>query len=72
MIWTSGHRPGFGWIHLPAFDDMGFPVPTEGRTSVAGLHFAGGHCQRKSQSATLYGVDEDSRLVAEHIVGNRA
>jgi hypothetical protein len=54
------------------FDDMGFPVQVEGRSEVDGLYFMGVHFQRKSQSATLYGVDEDSRLVAQHIIENRA
>jgi len=72
VIWTSGYRPAFGWVHVPVFDDMGFPVQTDGHTSVDGLYFMGVHFQRKSQSATLYGVDEDAKLVAQHIIENRA
>jgi putative flavoprotein involved in K+ transport len=72
VIWTTGYRPAFGWVHAPVFDDMGFPVQTEGRTSVDGLYFMGVHFQRKSQSATLYGVAEDAKLVADHIIENRA
>jgi putative flavoprotein involved in K+ transport len=71
VIWTTGYRPAFDWIHIPVFDDMGFPVQTEGRTEVDGLYFMGVHFQRKSQSATLYGVREDAELVAQHIIENR-
>jgi putative flavoprotein involved in K+ transport len=72
VVWTTGYRPAYGWVHFPVFDDMGFPVQVEGRSEVDGLYFMGVHFQRKSQSATLYGVDEDSRLVAQHIIENRA
>lgn len=71
VIWTSGYRPAYGWVHFPVFDDMGFPVQVDGRTSVPGLYFMGTHWLRKGQSATLYGVEEDAEVVATHIVENR-
>jgi putative flavoprotein involved in K+ transport len=71
VIWTAGYRPDYGWVHLPVFDDMGFPVQVDGRCSIPSLYFMGVHFQRKAQSAVLYGVGEDAQLVAEHIVENR-
>jgi putative flavoprotein involved in K+ transport len=71
VIWTSGYRPSYGWVHFPVFDDMGFPVQVDGRSAVPGLHFMGVHFQRKAQSAVLYGVGEDAEVVARHIVDNR-
>ena len=71
VIWTAGYRPDYRWVHAPVFDDMGFPVQTDGRSDVAGLYFMGVHFQRKAQSAVLYGVGEDAELVANHIVENR-
>jgi putative flavoprotein involved in K+ transport len=71
VIWTTGYRPDYGWVHFPVFDDMGFPIQVDGRSSVAGLYFMGVHFQRKAQSAVLYGVGEDAELVAQHIVDNR-
>lgn len=70
VIWTTGYRPAYDWVHVPVFDDMGFPVQTDGRTAVPGLYFMGVHFQRKAQSAVLYGVGEDAELVAQHIVEN--
>ena len=72
VIWTTGFRPGYDWVRFPVFDDMGFPVQEEGRSSVPGLYFMGVHFQRKGQSAVLYGVGEDAQVVAEHIKENRA
>lgn len=71
VIWTSGYRPNYGWVHFPVFDDMGFPVQVDGRSSVPGLYFMGVHFQRKAQSAVLYGVGEDAELVAADIASHR-
>jgi len=71
VIWTSGYRPAYGWVHIPVFDDMGFPIQVDGRSSVPGLYFMGVHFQRKAQSAVLYGVGEDAELVAADIAKNR-
>ena len=72
VIWTSGYRPAYDWIHAPVFDDMGFPAQTDGRSAVPGLYFMGTHWLRKSRSATLYGCREDAEIVATHIVQNRS
>jgi len=71
VIWTCGYRPDYGWVHAPVFDDMGFPVQTDGRSAVDGLYFMGVHFQRKARSAVLYGVKEDAEIVARHIAENR-
>ena len=72
VIWTSGYRPAYDWVHFPVLDDMGFPVQTDGRSSVRGLYFMGVHFQRRARSAVLYGVGEDAEVVAQHIVDNRS
>jgi putative flavoprotein involved in K+ transport len=71
VIWTSGFRPDYGWVRIPVFDEMGFPIQTDGGTSVPGLYFMGVHFQRKAQSAVLYGVGEDAEVVATHIAEKR-
>ena len=72
VIWTSGYRPDYGWVKFPVFDDMGFPMQTEGRTSVPGLYFMGVHWMRTNKSAILYGVGEDAEIVARQIVEARS
>ena len=71
VIWTSGYRPDYGWVKLPVFDDMGFPVQTDGRTSVPGLYFMGVHFLRKAKSSILYGAAEDAEIVARHVIETR-
>jgi putative flavoprotein involved in K+ transport len=58
---------------LWAFDDVGFPIQTDGSSkTVPGLHFMGVHFQRKRMSATLLGVAEDAEVLAERIVAPRS
>jgi putative flavoprotein involved in K+ transport len=71
IIWTTGYRPQYDWVHLPVFDDMGFPEQTDGATAVPGLYFVGVHYLRKNKSSILYGVGEDAELVARHIQEHR-
>lgn len=71
VIWTSGYRPDYGWVKVPIFDDMGFPIQTDGATQIPGLYFMGVHWMRKGKSAILYGVGEDAEIVAQHIADNR-
>ena len=72
VIWTSGYRPDYGWVKFPVFDEMGFPVQTDGRTKVPGLYFMGVHWMRKGKSAVLLGVGEDAEIVARQIAEDRS
>jgi putative flavoprotein involved in K+ transport len=72
VIWTSGYRPDYGWVKFQVFDDMGFPVQTDGATKVPGLYFMGVHWMRKGKSSILYGVGEDAEVVARQIVEARS
>ncbi|MFJ9871205.1 flavin-containing monooxygenase [Streptomyces sp. NPDC101165] len=70
VVFTSGYRPDFAsWVGFPdAFDAMGFPIQTNGSSTVVpGLHFMGVHWQRNRQSATFLGVAEDASVLAERL-----
>jgi putative flavoprotein involved in K+ transport len=71
VIWTTGYRADYRWVKFPIFDDMGFPIQTDGRTSVPGLYFSGVQWLRKSKSSILYGIGEDAEVVARQIVSGR-
>ncbi len=66
VILTSGYRPDYrGWVRLPVFDDLGFPVVEDDlTTAVPGLYFCGVHYLRTRGSALLFGVGNDAALVA--------
>ena len=72
VIWTTGFRPDYGFVKLPVFDDMGFPVQVDGQTGARGIYFVGVHWMRKFKSPILCGVGEDAEIVARHIVEDRS
>lgn len=74
VVFTSGFRPDYrSWIKLDAFDEWGFPLAPEGRsTSVPGLYFCGVHFLRKRKSSLLLGVGEDAEIVARAIAEQRS
>ena len=69
VVFTSGFRPDYArWIHLDAFDDVGFPLHRDCASSVApGLFFCGVHFLRKRKSSLLIGVGEDAAIVADGV-----
>jgi putative flavoprotein involved in K+ transport len=69
VIFASGFRPDYtGWMRLPAFDAMGFPLTDNGASTVVpGLYFCGVHFLRKRKSAVLFGVGEDAAVVAQSV-----
>jgi len=72
VVVTSGFRPDYArWVQVEgAFDDLGFPVQEDGRSTVApDLFFIGVHFMRKRKSSLLLGVGEDAAVVAQAIAG---
>jgi putative flavoprotein involved in K+ transport len=70
VLCTGGFRPNYGaWIPWPdAFDETGFPIQTDGESSVVGgLFFMGVHFLRKRKSSTLWGAGEDANVVADRV-----
>jgi putative flavoprotein involved in K+ transport len=66
VVFTSGFRPDYGrWVRFPAFDPMGFPIVSDGASTVVpGLYFCGVHFLRTRASSLLFGVGEDAAIVA--------
>lgn len=67
VLWTTGFRPNFGWIDMPIFDVVGYPLQERGVTEVPGLYFLGLMWQYNQGSATLFGVNEDAHYLARHM-----
>jgi len=67
IIWASGYKLDFGWVQIPVFDEMGYPVHQRGVTACPGLYFLGLHWLYKRKSALLYGVGEDAAFIASAV-----
>jgi putative flavoprotein involved in K+ transport len=67
IIWASGYQLDFGWVHIPVFDQAGYPVHHRGITAYPGLYFLGLHWLHKTKSALLFGIGEDAAFIASAI-----
>ena len=67
IIWASGYQLDFGWVQLPVFDEVGYPVHQRGVTAFPGLYFLGLPWLYRRKSSLLYGVGEDAAFIASAI-----
>jgi putative flavoprotein involved in K+ transport len=67
IIWAMGHRYDYSLVHLPVFDEYGYPVTQAGMTDFPGLYFAGLPWQPMMRNGLLLGVGEAARAISEKI-----
>jgi putative flavoprotein involved in K+ transport len=67
VVWCTGYRPAFDWVHLDVFDQKGRPVHDRGVTAVPGLYFIGLFFLTTLASSLIGGVGRDARYIAQHI-----
>jgi putative flavoprotein involved in K+ transport len=65
VIWATGYRPDYSWIHIPGVTRDGQVAHRRGVTDVPGLYFLGLPWQHTRGSALLGFVHED----AAHLAG---
>ncbi|PWU11481.1 MAG: portal protein [Terriglobia bacterium] len=68
VIWCTGFRPGFSWIHLPGFEDGG-PPKEEGGVAFGepGLYFVGLPFIYAFSSTMIHGVSRDAERIVKII-----
>lgn len=68
VVWCTGFHPGFSWIDLPVFDELGDVEHERGVVpSQPGLYFVGLKFQHCILSDTLFGVRRDVAHVVDHL-----
>jgi putative flavoprotein involved in K+ transport len=67
VVWATGYRPDYGWIHLPDVVREGHVVHRRGVTEVPGLYFLGLSWQHTRGSALLGFVNDDATFLADRI-----
>jgi putative flavoprotein involved in K+ transport len=68
VIWCTGFRPEFDWIHLPAFGEAGLPATERGVVAAEpGLYVVGLDFLYAFTSENVGGVGRDARHIARHI-----
>jgi putative flavoprotein involved in K+ transport len=67
VVWATGYRPDYAWIHIPGVLADGRVVHRRGVTDMAGLYFLGLSWQHTRGSALLGFVDDDAAYLADRI-----
>ena len=67
VVWATGYRPSYPWLHVPVLDETGTPIQYHGITDVPGLAFLGLPWQRNRGSALVGWVSRDAAVLAEHL-----
>ncbi|HEY6686033.1 MAG TPA: NAD(P)/FAD-dependent oxidoreductase [Propionibacteriaceae bacterium] len=67
VVWCTGYRSTFDWVHLDVFDQEGRPVHDRGATGVPGLYFIGLFFLSSLASSLVGGVGRDAEYIARHI-----
>jgi putative flavoprotein involved in K+ transport len=67
VLWATGYRPDYAWIHVPGVVREGHVVHRRGVTEVPGLYFLGLSWQHTRGSALLGFVNDDAAYLAEQI-----
>ncbi len=73
IVWCTGFRQVFDWIHLPVLGDDGWPEEMRGVVdTVPGLYFCGLAFQYAFSSMVLPGVGRDAAYIADRIAERAA
>lgn len=67
VVWATGYRYDYGWLHAPVLDDAGRPIQLRGVSPVPGLYFLGLHWMHTFKSGLFSGVAADAEYLADRI-----
>jgi putative flavoprotein involved in K+ transport len=71
VVWATGYRPDYSWLHVPGvLDDTGNVRHRGGATDVPGLHFLGLPWQTCRGSALLGFVGADAATLAARLAAD--
>ena len=69
IVWATGHRFNYDWVHLPVFNDRHEPVHDRGVAELPGIYFLGLRWLYRLRSSflALSGPGEDAEYLAARI-----
>jgi putative flavoprotein involved in K+ transport len=71
VIWSTGFRSDYSWVHIPGLADGGRIAHRRGVTEVPGLYFLGLSWQHTRGSALLGFVHDDAAYLADRIAADQ-
>ena len=67
IVWATGFRPDYGWLHVPVVDAKGRLVHEGGVVAAPGLYAIGLPVLRRRKSTFIHGAEDDARDIVEHL-----
>jgi putative flavoprotein involved in K+ transport len=67
IIWATGYRPEFPWLHIPVLDAKGAVRHVGGVTPVPGLYVMGTTFLRRRKSTLIAGAGDDASDISTHL-----
>jgi len=67
IIWATGFRPDYSWLHVPVVDPKGHLRHDGGVVDAPGLYAIGLPVLRRRKSTFIHGAEDDARDLIEHL-----
>jgi putative flavoprotein involved in K+ transport len=64
VVWATGYRRAYPWLHVPVLNRAGEIIQVYGATPAPGLYVMGMRWQSRRSSSFLDGVRHDAATVA--------
>ena len=69
VMWATGFRPDYSWLHVPVLDRKGRIRHEGGVVDSPGLYLMGAQFLRRRKSALIDGAADDARELSAHLEG---
>nr|BFE29934.1 NAD(P)/FAD-dependent oxidoreductase [Actinomadura rugatobispora] len=70
VVWATGYRPDYDWLHVPVVDAKGRLVHEGGVVASPGLYALGLPVLRRRKSTFIHGIEDDAREVIAHLAAH--
>ncbi|HUP40944.1 MAG TPA: NAD(P)/FAD-dependent oxidoreductase [Vicinamibacterales bacterium] len=70
IVWASGFRPDYSWLHVPVVDEKGYLQHDGGVVSSPGMYALGLPVLRRRKSSFIHGAESDARDVIDHLAAH--
>jgi putative flavoprotein involved in K+ transport len=69
VVWATGYRPDYRWLHVPVLDAKGRIRHDGGVVDAPGLYVMGLPFMRRRKSSFIHGAEDDARELTAHLCG---
>jgi putative flavoprotein involved in K+ transport len=67
VVWATGFRPDYRWLHVPVVDEKGYLRHEGGVVDSPGMYALGLPVLRRRKSSFIHGIEDDARELMDHL-----